>query len=327
MPAFRAAAFAVLSLLAACASQYTIVKPTENVPEAEDTFPAPADTPEAPPEDTPPADTPEDVVDEPPPDDTPTSPPGEPIAMAGIDQNVDPLDLVRLDGSASFDPAGLAITAYDWTIIRRPAGSSALLIRPATQRPTFVADLAGDYEIKLTVKNSGGVWDSTPDKVIVHAAPTAHRFYVQLTWNTTNTDLDLHVKLPAYGIFEGPGDCAFCRRAPLWPGYTRAESPSLDRDDIDGYGPETATIDMPGNVTFDVQVHYYGENGLTSCSNPNCPNVLATLDFYIDGLIVDTMQTTLTNQGEVWQAATVSFPAAAVTPVNVFSSTSRSQCY
>ncbi len=76
-----------------------------------------------------------------------------PVAKAGPDQDVDPGALVTLDGSASNDPDGDKIT-YIWKFVTKPAGSKAVIEKPDTAKPTFTADLEGNYVIELEVTDT-----------------------------------------------------------------------------------------------------------------------------------------------------------------------------
>ncbi len=89
----------------------------------------------------------------------------EVTADAGADQSVQIGKTVTLDGSASKDSKGTALT-YSWAFTARPAGSAAALTDAAKEKPTFVADLAGEYEVELTVTNANG---TAKDKVKVTA--------------------------------------------------------------------------------------------------------------------------------------------------------------
>jgi mono/diheme cytochrome c family protein len=84
-----------------------------------------------------------------------TPPPGTgnraPIANAGATQSVATGASVVLDGSASSDPDGDALT-YSWTL-QRPATSAAALTGATTSKPGFVADVAGSYVATLTVSD------------------------------------------------------------------------------------------------------------------------------------------------------------------------------
>ena len=88
-----------------------------------------------------------------------------PIANAGPNQAVLVPATVTLDGSASADPDGNAIT-YLWSL-SRPAGSSASLSNATAQKPTFVADVGGPYTATLTV--SDGSLTSTVSPVLISA--------------------------------------------------------------------------------------------------------------------------------------------------------------
>ncbi|WP_353223983.1 PKD domain-containing protein [Salinisphaera hydrothermalis] len=92
-----------------------------------------------------------------------------PVANAGNDRNVAVTSQVTLDGSGSSDADNNALT-YQWTLISRPAGSSATLSGADTVTPSFTADTVGFYVLALQV-NDGQV-DSAPDLVVITASPT-----------------------------------------------------------------------------------------------------------------------------------------------------------
>jgi hypothetical protein len=94
---------------------------------------------------------------------------GEVTANAGADQSVQIGQTVTLDGSASKDSKGTALS-YSWAFTARPAGSAAALTDAAKEKPTFVADVAGEYEVELTVNNTNG---TAKDKVKVTATGSA----------------------------------------------------------------------------------------------------------------------------------------------------------
>ena len=95
-----------------------------------------------------------------------------PVANAGPDQAVLAGDTVTLDGSGSADVDGDPLT-FDWTITSAPPGSTALLGDAAAVMPTFVADLAGTYDVQLVVTD--GLSFSTADIVMVVTSPTNTR--------------------------------------------------------------------------------------------------------------------------------------------------------
>ena len=81
-----------------------------------------------------------------------------PSANAGPNQTVHAGSTVYLSGSGT-DPQNLTLT-YSWSLITRPAGSSASLSSGNIANPTFVADLPGTYAAQLVVNN--GFLSSNP---------------------------------------------------------------------------------------------------------------------------------------------------------------------
>lgn len=75
-----------------------------------------------------------------------------PIANAGSTQNVFTGKTVTLDGTASSDTNGDALS-YAWKLISKPAGSSAALTSATSTKPTFFADLQGTYVASLVVSD------------------------------------------------------------------------------------------------------------------------------------------------------------------------------
>ncbi len=98
-----------------------------------------------------------------------------PVAQAGPDQAVGVGSTVTLNGLASSDPDGDALL-YRWNFVSRPAGSSAQLVAPLTYGPSFVADVAGSYVVRLlvfdgTVTGMDSVTVTANTGVVVPAAP------------------------------------------------------------------------------------------------------------------------------------------------------------
>jgi hypothetical protein len=102
------------------------------------------------------------------------APPGNraPTANAGADQTVTVGEAVMLDGSASFDPDGDALT-YGW----QQDGGPALSFTANLSRPTFTApERAAVLTFTLTVTDTGGRAHS--DAVIITVNP--HTIYLPL---------------------------------------------------------------------------------------------------------------------------------------------------
>jgi RHS repeat-associated protein len=93
-----------------------------------------------------------------------------PVANAGQNQTVSTSATVQLDGSASSDVDGDALT-YRWTIVSTPQGSTATLSNPGIVNPTFITDEPGTYVVQLIVND--GTVDSAPSQVTISSTNTA----------------------------------------------------------------------------------------------------------------------------------------------------------
>ena len=100
-----------------------------------------------------------------------------PVANAGIDRSLQIGETAVLDGSASSDVNGDALT-YAWSVTARPSGSAATVTDATQPVARFVPDLAGDYTLSLVVND--GALASAQDTVQVtvvasgsNRAPTA----------------------------------------------------------------------------------------------------------------------------------------------------------
>jgi len=84
-------------------------------------------------------------------------PPNQPpTAKGGADQTIPQDKPVVLDGTASFDPDGDALT-YAWRITKKPEGSNPSLTLPTSATPTFTPDIPGTFEIELVVTDEHGL--------------------------------------------------------------------------------------------------------------------------------------------------------------------------
>jgi len=93
-----------------------------------------------------------------------------PRADAGPDQIVDVGDTVQLDGSGSSDASGNPVWSDShglWEFVSTPPGSTPALSAPNIVNPTFIADLAGEYVLKLTITSTYGEFGSNVDLVAI----------------------------------------------------------------------------------------------------------------------------------------------------------------
>jgi len=83
-----------------------------------------------------------------------------PAAKAIYIKQLPVLQKVQLDGTDSQPGVGGGSLTYQWTLKRKPTGSTAQLTSPTSSRPTFIADKPGKYVIELVVND--GKSDSAP---------------------------------------------------------------------------------------------------------------------------------------------------------------------
>ena len=91
-----------------------------------------------------------------------------PTANAGPNQTVVHGATVTLNGSAT-DAQSLPLTLA-WSFIARPTGSTAVLSSTTVAKPTFVADLPGNYVVQLVASN--GILSSAPSTVTITTTNT-----------------------------------------------------------------------------------------------------------------------------------------------------------
>lgn len=119
-----------------------------------------------------------------------------PVANAGTDQIVAISTPVILDGTASRDADGNALT-WKWALTSKPTGSAAALSDPASARPSFLVDTAGEYVAQLIV-NDGKV-DSPPATVMIktQVMPPARGIYIsRARWDAETGKLKVAGRAP-----------------------------------------------------------------------------------------------------------------------------------
>jgi hypothetical protein len=124
-----------------------------------------------------------------------------PVAAAGAAQSVVVGTVVKLDGGASSDGNGDALS-YAWSLTAKPAGSAAVLAAAATVTPTFTTDFTGVYVASLIVND--GQLSSAPSTVSIaasvgNAAPVANAGVAQSVATGSVVTFDGHASSDANG--------------------------------------------------------------------------------------------------------------------------------
>jgi hypothetical protein len=239
-----------------------------------------------------------------------------PIAVpAQPDFEVQPLDVVMLDGSPSRDPDG-RVVRFEWVVVSAPEGSGSvpgerMLAEsdPAvgvvdddreTPQATFWVDLPGTYVLELRVRDAQDLGpEGCPSAVarVGIVAAFAEAVRVELTWRSpgdpdpadaAGADLDLHLLHAwAEGWFTAPYDCHFHNPTPDWGLLDNPDDdPALLLDDDHRGGPEVVALRNPENTTalgapYIAGVHYY--RSADRRTGFDFGPVVATLRVFVDG--------------------------------------------
>jgi hypothetical protein len=204
-----------------------------------------------------------------------------PVAVITGETEVNPPEMVMLDGGASTAPEDAEddTLTYAWTIIDSPAHSNASLVGPAAPLTYLDIDVAGSYTVELVVRDVSGA-SSAPAQHTIRARPVED-LYIALTWDTHDSDVDLHV-VPSGGIWFSDEDLSFCQTELTWGvGGTGSHS----GDEEDGYGPETVNITDLAETAYHIGVHYFSDNGGMTTE--------ASITIYMNGEPTETVSTTL----------------------------------
>jgi hypothetical protein len=251
---------------------------------------------------------------------------------AASNPTVEPLDDVILTAESS-EPSTLdgAISQVRWRIVDQPPGSTAILTNPTGTTTGFTfadgvqgVDLAGRYRVAASVVDDLGTESVNECEVEFEAIPT-DTILVQLSWDTSFGDMDLHfIKkdesdqfCASSGLDLGGGVAEPCgTENACYYGNCKATSssrpdwdndsingsdgdPSLDIDDLCGFGPENINIDLASPGEYLVGVDFFG---FTGCSGSG--SVGNTLRVYLFGQLYAEYFRDLEN-GDWWEVAIV----------------------
>ncbi len=116
-----------------------------------------------------------------------------PLANAGAYWSSPVGTQVVLDGSGSTDPDGNLPLSYTWSILSKPAGSTAVLTNQNTVNPAFTTDIAGDYQVQLVVQDSLGA-SSSPVTVTITAVAIKQPPVADFNSDLQSGDIPLNVQ-------------------------------------------------------------------------------------------------------------------------------------
>jgi hypothetical protein len=131
--------------------------------------------------------------------------PQPPVANAGHDQLVEIGSTVTLDASGSSDPAGNDLS-FQWSLISKPAASSASIIGIGKEEAEFDFDKAGTYKVLLRVSN--GIQESSDSVTIANKKPILSAIYYDYSIidddNITGDYAEKGEQILIYGNFFSP---------------------------------------------------------------------------------------------------------------------------
>lgn len=212
---------------------------------------------------------------------------GEGIAapIADLELAPDPIEFGRVQRGVAASRSvilrniGSAPLTIERALLTQDAGGrfrpEVLPMFPRTIAPSALLKIQLGYvdPLGLTARNAGALRVVSDDPhgalrdlpLVAETVPPeagAPHFTIELRWDTGQTDLDLHLIRPAGAFFSASSDCCFCNGNPQWgPAAQPNARPFLDRDAIDGFGPETIRMQTAPPGSYQIAVHYFSDHG------------------------------------------------------------------
>lgn len=234
-----------------------------------------------------------------------------PVPTIGMLGNGAPGQMVMLDGSTSSDPDMDLPLTYKWTLRSSPIGASTMIADPMAPMTAMTLDplLPGSYEVQLDVTDAAGAKNCMPVRQTIVASP-AQKLLVEMFWDNSKTDIDLHVlRTPTSVVGRAPDDCHYANMRPDWGMPGTMDDPELLRDALTGYGPEIFGYVNPIDTTYRVMAEFANEH-----LEP-MPATNVTIRVYLFGVVKFEQTKQLTMKGQRWAAVDVTWPSGMVVPV------------
>jgi len=158
---------------------------------------------------------------------------------------------VRVSATAT-DTNGEVIST-NWKFLSKPDGTASELSPITGDNTSFLPDTVGEYIVRFSATDND---DETSYCDIKIGADTRDNLNVHLSWNNS-ADADLYLLGPAGGDWT-TNSCNWGVVNPHWYDDSK-KNPHLDRDDMDGYGPEVIQIERPNDGRYTVGVNLFDQ--------------------------------------------------------------------
>jgi hypothetical protein len=237
------------------------------------------------------------------------------VANSAAAPSIEPLDNVVISGDQSVDANGVAanIVSWQWELVSKPVESSVTLSSPNAVDTGFRfssasgvvngLDVAGTFEVSLTVTDVNGAQSTNNAVVVLNSVPT-EGLHIQLTWSADVNDIDLHLGRGNTPDWCSTDDCYYANctpgdsfNSPDWDGggYGGEGDPTLDIDDLSGFGPENTNIGTAPNGSYVVGVHAFSLSAATD----------VTVKIFVGGALEAEFQGHLDDDDDFWEVARV----------------------
>lgn len=140
-----------------------------------------------------------------------------------------------------------------------------------------------------------------------------------LSWDTNGTDIDIHLFRRTPNPWTSPQSDAdwwdvskhvfFANPAPNDWGNASTQNPTLDIDDVFGYGPETILLPEAASGTYSLWVHYFSDNSGAPAVTPTKATVNLWLYAGTPNQVRKTYTVNLTREWQYVNLATFTLPS------------------